>query len=100
MGNVVPGHRGVLRRHSLTPLFPGQKLQLGRMPKPCACALCVSPEGQGSGRYDVKALSNGNTSPLQGSLKALRHIFGMNVMQRLHPYIWELERASLQELRE
>jgi hypothetical protein len=43
----------------------------------------------------VKALADSNAPALDRSLKALRHIVRMNVMQRLHPYIGELERASL-----
>ncbi len=58
------------------------------------------PQGQRRGRYHVKALADRNAPALDRSLKALRHIVRVDVMQRLHPYVRELDRAALQELGE
>ena len=88
-------HRGVPLRCSLPPLFPGQKFQLGRRPNHAPTRSAYPRRVTRRGRYHVKALADSNTSALHRSLKALRHIISVDVMQRLHPYIGELDRASL-----
>ena len=95
---MIQCHGGVAIGDADAPFVIGEKLEVRLDPVPGGHAFGIPAKGQRRGRHDVKAFADGRARLFHRSLKRLRDIVGMHMMQRLQTEIREANRPFVREI--
>ena len=83
MAQVIQRHGGVAIGNAVAPLVIGEELEVRLDPVPSGQAFGIPAKCQRRRRHDVKAFADGRVRLFHRSLKGVRDIVRVHMMQRL-----------------